>query len=269
MATGPMDLQQLAARIPALEQHLALVFRQLLAARRRLYPLDAERRLAGAGRGGKPVEFRAQFGEDMAIWDLCGQSLDGFFIEVGAFDGFEFSATYALECMGWTGLLIEAIPERYAQCRARRPGSRVVHAALSKPGAPAEAEFTVVDDHWGGMLSYLGTTDAHRAQIESNKQASRRVTVPVTTMDALLTGHSGEVDAAVIDVEGGEIDLLKGFDLVKHRPKVLVIEDNTRADQSPLGRYMAAQPYLFLGWLEVSRVYLRQDLSAWRNRMFE
>lgn len=270
---GPIDLQQLSVRLPALERQVGMLQRQVLGLKRRLYPLEGERRLAAAGKRPRfPVEFRSQFGEDAAIVDLLGWPLEGFFIEVGAFDGYDLSVTYALEAMGWTGLLIEAIPERAEQCRTRRPGSRVVHGALSRPGAPAEMAFTVVDDHYGGMLSYLTAPDTHKAQIAQNKQTTRTVNVPVTTMDALLAQSpppNGEIDAAVLDVEGGELDLLKGFDLIKHRPKVLIIEDNTLSEQSPLGRMMAAQPYIFLGWLEVSRVYLRQDLSSWRTRMFE
>jgi hypothetical protein len=52
------------------------------------------------------VEFRSQCGEDALIWDAFNGQLDGFYIEVGAFNGYDFSVTYALDCIGWNGLLI-------------------------------------------------------------------------------------------------------------------------------------------------------------------
>lgn len=224
----------------------------------------ARRALSEAGRPAvHPLEFRSQFGEDALIWMLCGRQLDGFFIEVGAFDGYNYSATYALECLGWTGLLVEAIPERADECRTRRPHSRVVHAALGDTHG-GTTSFTVTDDDHGGMFSY--TPDALR---EKHKTAARtrQVTVPLTTMNELLREHRGEIDVAVIDVEGSELSLLTGFDLQAWRPKMLLIEDNVRTDTA-LADYMAGLPYMQVAWLRVNRVYVRDDLAAdWRPRL--
>jgi FkbM family methyltransferase len=265
---GQISPQQVLDRVRELEHALGGAFGHLRALGRRVTALEAAASLAARGLAPRhPVEFRAQYGEDAALWDLFRHQTSGFFIEAGAFDGYEFSVSYALECVGWTGLLVEPIPERAEQCRARRTGSRVVHAALSHPGAAPALEFTVVDDEWGGMLSYLTTDEAHRAAITASGRSSRRVSVPVTTLDALLADHAGEVDAAVIDVEGGEVDVLRGFDLARFRPKVLMLEDNSRSEHSPLGRYMQQQAYVLAGWVEVSRVYVRADLSEWARRM--
>ncbi|CAG1000295.1 hypothetical protein PHYC_02830 [Phycisphaerales bacterium] len=206
-----------------------------------------------------PIEFRAQFGEDQFVWDLLNRPTRGFFIEVGAFDGYNFSVSYALEAMGWTGLLIEAHPGAFARCQARRTGSRVVHAALGPLGGPATTEFTVVSDQYGGMLSYNATTAEHVRQIAANNQAATKVTVPQTTMDDLLAGHAGGIDVAVLDVEGAEPDLIDGFDLTKHRPRVLIVEDNTRGRNPGLDRAMSKHPYRQAAWVEMNRVYLRAD----------
>jgi FkbM family methyltransferase len=227
--------------------------------KRSIYRLEAIEKLAMAGKKPVyPVEFRSQFGEDAMIWELFEGKLDGFFIEVGAFDGYNYAVTYALECLGWKGLLIEAIPERAEQATARRKNSRVVHSALaSKHGG--EVTFSVTDDVYGGMLSYLDPNSAHAKGVAGAKQ--RKVTVPLTTMNELLKDHQGEIDVAVIDVEGGEVPLLGGFDLHKYKPKVLMIEDNARGADPALANYMATMPYTQIAWLEVNRVYVRADLA--------
>lgn len=206
-----------------------------------------------------PIDFRAQFAEDALVWDILGGQADGFFIEVGAFDGYHLSVTYALESIGWRGLLIEAIPERAEECRARRPRSRVVNAALSRPGSAASATFTVTDDRYGGMLSYLHADKEHMAMLDSQRMQRRSVSVPLTTMDELLKEHSGPIDLASIDVEGGELAVLEGFNLHKHKPRVLLLEDNSYGRQPALGKYMEAQPYAFVAWHEMNRVYIRAD----------
>ncbi len=249
--------------------------RQISGLRQRMFAIEAGLKLQAAGLKPRyPIEFRAQFSEDCLAYDLFKGKTDGYFIEVGAFDGYSYSVSYALECIGWTGLLIEGIPERAKACADRRKHARVVHAAVGKRGASGTTEFTVVADQYGGMLSYHTTDEQQKQIIENNKQKSTKVQVPLTSMDALLENdpelakRGGEVDFAAIDVEGGELDLLDGFNLEKYRPKVMLLEENWQQnDDSPLAKYMKTKDYVFLGWLEVNRIYLRKDLASWQTHV--
>ena len=48
----------------------------------------------------------------------------GFFVEAGANDGYRQSNTYLLErARGWTGILVEAIPDLARRCARERPRS--------------------------------------------------------------------------------------------------------------------------------------------------
>lgn len=254
---------ELANRLMQLNNEVMTQATLLADARRRVSRLEAELALKAAGREARrPVEFRSQFGEDSLLWSIFGGKLDGFFIEVGAFDGYRYSTTYALEAAGWNGLLIEAIPERFAECAARRTHSRVVNAALGKKGATGTATFTVVSDDHGGMLSFHTTDQRHMEDLRRGQFLRKSVTVPLTTMDALLESHPGGapvIDAATIDVEGGEADLLDGFDLAKWKPKVLLIEDNGRGSASP-GREVVQKVvragYTHVGWFFVNGLYV-------------
>ncbi len=241
---------------------------QMLLTKKRLFPVEAEWKIHQAGRKPRtPVKFRSQFGEDVAIYELLDGQTEGLYIECGAFDGESFSVSYAFDAMGWDGLLVEAIPERAEQCRKARPHAKVEHTALGRPGAGPTTTFTVADDMWGGMLSYATTDQEH---INSLAQTPKRsVTVPMTTMDALLAKHfdGRRVDAAVIDVEGGELDLLAGFDLNRWKPKVLLLEDNQGGRDPRLETYMKSQPYTLLGWLEVNRIYVHNDQKAIFDRV--
>jgi len=257
---------ELMPQMHALRQQVEAMERGLLGMQRRVHTLDAHHRLALAGRTPRyPVEFRSEYGEDVWLWELFDGKHDGFFIEVGAFDGYNYSVTYALEAMGWKGLLIEAIPDRAAECKARRTNSRVVNAALSRRGSTGETQFTVTTDQYGGMLSYHSTTQQHLNDTRNAPKTT--VTVPLTSMDDLLKDHSGEIDVASIDVEGGEVALLQGFDLHKHRPRVLLLEDNTQGADPALRQYMSTQPYVMCGWLEVNAIFVRADLTDLQQKV--
>jgi hypothetical protein len=66
----------------------------------------------------------SQFGEDLVILKLLGDRVadpdKGVYVDVGAFDTVFFSNTLLLREHGWTGVNIDANPERIEQLRRRR-----------------------------------------------------------------------------------------------------------------------------------------------------
>jgi FkbM family methyltransferase len=109
-------------------------------------------------------------------------------------------------------VLVEALSDRAAECEQRRTSSKVVKAALSSPGSAPTATF------------------ARHSEIEWNSGLAERdqagETVEVTTLDAVLEGHTGPIDFVVLDLEGHELPALEGFDLDRWQPRVLLVENN-------------------------------------------
>jgi FkbM family methyltransferase len=196
---------------------------------------------AGGEETGRPrPEARSQNGEDALLWDLVGDRERGFFIEAGAFDGYTFSVSYLFETAGWTGILVEPLADRAAEAAARRKGSRVVNAALSRPGTEPTAAF------------------ARDASVEWNSQLGKGGDlVDVTTVDAVLEGHTGAIDFAVLDVEGHEPAVLDGFDLARWRPRVLLVENNS--GEGALRATLEHRGYAYVLSLAQNDLYLRRD----------
>jgi FkbM family methyltransferase len=195
------------------------------------------------------------------LWMLFHGKPEGQCIEVGAFDGYSFSVSYVFESVGWSGLLVEALPERYNQCKDRRSRfSRVVHAALGPAGSSGTAEFTLVDG--GEMLSYLNLTEGHKTRLARETTITpRTVQAPLTSMDNLLADDParsapGVIDFAVIDVEGGEEGLLKGFDLKRFRPRVLLVEDNTFGKDTTVRKLIESHGYVCVGNLDANDLFI-------------
>ena len=67
------------------------------------------------------VEFYSQNGEDFLLWGLFKGRTDGFYIEIGAFDGIHFSNSYFFEKHGWQGICVEAHPRYFPLCKNNRP----------------------------------------------------------------------------------------------------------------------------------------------------
>lgn len=214
-----------------------------------------------------PPEARSQYGEDALLWDLVGASESGFFIEAGAYDGYQLSVSYLFESVGWSGLLVEPLPERADECRRRRPRSSVVQAALRAPGGAASVALKAVDS--AEMLSYTDITPTHERRLAQEPEVvAREIMVPAKTLDELLKDSDRAVDFVVLDVEGNEGSVLEGFDLARWKPRVLLIEDNSNGDDRSVELYLARQGYDYLGAFFGNDLYTRQgETKLLRERL--
>lgn len=166
----------------------------------------------------------------------------GFFVEAGAHDGYSQSNTYYLERFrGWSGVLVEGIPELAARCRANRPRATVVEAALVADARPGDK----VTMHFGGLMSAvtgsLGSTaetEAHvrRGLAVQELRATYEVNVPARTLSQVLdeAALGREVDLLSLDVEGMEAAVLRGLDLRRHAPRFICVEVRNRAEIASL-----------------------------------
>lgn len=180
----------------------------------------------------------------------------GVFVEAGANDGIQQSNTYYFERMrGWTGLLVEPVPELAAACRRHRRAQVAEAALVGKdfPGATAELHFAGLMSTLSGALGDAATTARHVATGLSvqNLQASRRLTVPARTLSALLdeAGINRPIDLLCLDVEGGEPEALQGLDLTRHAPRYICVEARDPAAISAIlrPRYRVVAPLTDLG----------------------
>lgn len=164
---------------------------------------------------------------------------DGFFVEAGANDGYNQSNTYYFERFkGWSGVLVEPIPELFRECVVERPRSQVFNCALV-PAGYAEA---TVRMRYGGLMSLvegaLGSSKADEAHVRAGTQLgwdrNYEVSVPARTLSSVLDEVGvPDVDLLSLDVEGYEAQALRGLDLDRHSPRYMLIEilDKTRGRQ--------------------------------------
>ncbi|HVW19440.1 MAG TPA: FkbM family methyltransferase [Solirubrobacteraceae bacterium] len=149
----------------------------------------------------------------------------GFFVEAGANDGINLSNTYFLERLrGWTGLLVEGIPDLARACAGHRPRSRVVQCALVGPeldGGTVRMHYSNLQSIVDGALPY----EHVEAGAASQGEAPYAVDVPARTLSSVLDDDPpARFDLLVLDVEGYEPHVLRGLDLDRHGPDFALIE---------------------------------------------
>jgi FkbM family methyltransferase len=161
----------------------------------------------------KPASF-AQNGEDLLAWDYFERKPAGFFVEVGANHPTRLSQTWFLEQRGWRGILVEPLPACCEALRASRQNSRVVQAAAGAQAGQATLNVAAAD-----VWSHLGES--------KDLPVVDRIQVAVRTLDEILAEcQAPHVDLLSVDTEGMELEVLRGLNLEKHRPSLLLVEDH-------------------------------------------
>jgi FkbM family methyltransferase len=171
-------------------------------------------------------EFQGQGGEDFIAWRLADFARSGTYVDIGAFDGKTLSNTFALEQLGWTGLLVEPNPVAFEQCRDCRPNSVVVQAAVGGNDAKGTVRFEQNQSSAGAqMLSRMvpGTAAAY------GEAGISVIEVPFRALNQLLSESLSsiqQIDVLSVDVEGFEFPILNDLDWKRWSPRVVIVEPN-------------------------------------------
>jgi FkbM family methyltransferase len=183
--------------------------------------------------------------ENELMWQFFGGRKEGFFVEVGANEPHGGSQTWVFEQGGWRGILVEPISELCGRLRAGRPNSRVFQVACTVPGHPKELPFHIAET---SVHSSLG-----KNLVDSGTRYVKTEMVKLMTLDELLAeAGNPKIDFLSIDVEGTQLDVLRGFDLRGHRPMLLLLEDHLHT--LAVHRHLTRQGY---------RLVKRTGLNNW------
>lgn len=179
----------------------------------------------------KQLQFYSQHGQDKYIHDnFFKNQANGFFIEIGAYNGVTFSNTLFLEeTLGWRGICIEPIKAQFDEL-AKRRRAQCINACVSN--YDGEAEFYEIEMlGYGGMYSGLceNYDERHHKLIEQNALSKITRKVSVKKLSSILSESPIDaIDYCSIDTEGSELQILEDIKENNIIINVLSIENNYR-----------------------------------------
>lgn len=183
--------------------------------------------------------------EELFVRDFFSDQRDGFFVDIGAGHFRDRSNTYFLEKkLGWSGIAIDPLPDLAAGYREHRPRTKFFAMFVSD-----------VSDR--RAVLYVGEnrlfSSAQSAFTEDYTNVKATIEVPTIKLDDLLDAERvGRVDFVSLDVELHEPQVLAGFDIRRHLPRLVCVEAHPQVRQQVLD-YFAQRQYV------VVAKYLRAD----------
>lgn len=201
-------------------------------------------------------EFFGQDRLDQELLAFLPLETPGYFIEMGANNGIAQSNTKHLELFhGWRGLLIEPWKPNFDRLSVTRSKKTVsVHAACVSFNYP-DSE---VHLYYSNLLTIAQGLESEKpnaydwakgAEFLLPKGSSVvEFSAPAKTLNSILRDVSAprSIDLFSLDVEGAEIEVLKGINFEEYSFGVLCIESDSIADIEKLlhskGYRIAAKP---------------------------
>lgn len=146
--------------------------------------------------------YYSQAGQDRWVNELFKGKRNGFFLDIGAYDGIATSNTFFFEkVLGWNGICVEANKNVYNSLCLNRKSINVFGAITDYNGTCGFSGFTISED--------------------SEK-------VPCFTLESVLNKYSApnEIDYLSLDIEGAEYKALSTLDFERWSIKTLTVEHN-------------------------------------------
>jgi FkbM family methyltransferase len=151
-------------------------------------------------------KFYSQAGQDKWVCELFSFKKDGFFIDLGAYDGIQTSNTYFLEKeLNWKGICVEANENIFKLLQANRTSENI----------------------YGAVTNYNGL-----CYFRDDKIVNTGIPVNCFTLKNILDSYSTpkQIDYLSIDIEGNEYTVFKDFNFNEYEIKCMTVEHNLYCD---------------------------------------
>ena len=161
------------------------------------------------------VTFSSQIGQDRwVLGTIFPDVVNGFFLDVGSGDGTLHSNTKALEQRGWTGICIDPFPSHMEDRRCQMLKEVVFSEAGKRVSFQASGEL-------GGIKDTLGLW-------KDRAEKAPTVEFTTTTLGDILerTKAPQLIHFVSLDIEGAELEALKGFPFDRYKMGAMAVEHN-------------------------------------------
>lgn len=217
----------------------------------------------------KKISF-SQTGLDLLLSNIFKGLQKGFYIDIGCNHPVYNNNTFLFYKRGWRGLNIDLDKSSIDLFNIYRKGDLNIHAALSSSNNTQK----VYEFHKKSPLNTLVKKVANYQKAEvKNIYEINTITLNEIINDKGL--QNNKINFLTIDVEGHEVEVLKGLNIDIYRPDVIVVEyldlnlekleiknlNINNVLNSEIYQYMVSKNYSLINWLHSDLIFVNNEFK--------
>ena len=203
-------------------------------------------------RNKKPSLHFGEFGEDVLINRIFKNKKNGMYIDVGCYHPYKGSLTAKLYNKNWNGINIDLSKTSIDLFNIVRKRDINLNVAIS---------------NFDGETSYYENSPINQQNsLTKINNEQTKIKIKSHTLNSILKNNSIEMfDYLNIDVEGSELEVIEGIDLIKYHPSLITIENNNLSLEDYLKdnvhNILTSNDYVFVNKIGVTNFFLDKKLS--------
>ncbi len=229
-------------------------------------------RIAGSKNYKEYISF-AQAGEDRVLRFLfSSMGLKQIsYLEIGTNNPVDINNTYLFYLGGSSGVCIEPNPTLVEKIKSCRPKDICLNVGIGGGAENAILDFYIFDDADSEKgLSTFSKKDAEHVERTTHIKIAEIKKIPVVPVSEILETHFKHKapDLISLDVEGLDLDILKGIDFSKYRPVAICVEtvnftlDHKKVKNTGIINFMESQGYFVYADTGINSIFADKSLFA-------
>ena len=200
---------------------------------------------------------KSQFGQDTHVIErIYDKKKEGYFVEIGAYDGVSMSNTYLLEHeYDWKGICVECNPLHFSNLLKNRPNCINYNWAVFNED---DKIMKFIDDDTGGCSGFV-ETNSHRHILHKNiiEVTTRKLTTILEMANAPKF-----IEFLSLDTEGSEYDILQAHDFDQYLFGYICIEHNfIEVNRQKIRKLLESKGYIFVRENHVDDDYIHSSIQ--------
>lgn len=170
---------------------------------------------------------------------------NGFYVDIGAYDGIKISNTYNYELLGWEGICIEPLSGPYSLLTVNRKCKCINGIISDKDDEYLDfCEISGYPEMLSGIIDNY--SDKHKQRIinECDQYQAVRKKIKVKNYKFSDVVDNYNINFLDIDTEGNELNILKTIDYNKYNIHIISVEDN--ADEGELKDFLESKKFIYV-----------------------
>jgi FkbM family methyltransferase len=211
-------------------------------------------------RNKKPSLHFAEFGEDIFVNRILKHIKYGKYVDVGCYHPYKGSLTAILYNKNWSGINIDLSKTSIDLFNIVRKRDVNLNVAIS--------------NFDGEIFYYENSPINQQNSLTKKNNEQNKIKIKCQTINSILEKNFiKKFDFLNIDVEGSELEVIEGIDLLKYHPSLITIENNNLLLEDYLTdnvyKKLISSDYVFINKIGVTNFFLDKNLSDKISKLIE